>query len=238
MHQHMQHGCMTARTHDTEMTDEMTHLNETHDPALRSWLASANVANTDFPIQNLPFAVFRRKGEGWRGGVAIGDEVIDLEAVANAGIFTDLAARAVSAASESKLNALMAMGPTAWSALRLAISRAMREGSSQQVAISSCLIPQAKAEYDVPARIGDYTDFYTSIHHATNIGRQFRPDNPLLSNYKWVPIGYHGRSSSIVVSGHDIQRPLGKPCHPMPVNLYLVHANGWTSSLKWEFSLV
>ena len=89
----------------------------------------------------------------------------------------------------------------AWSALRLALSRALREGSPQQAALQACLVPQAEAEYDLPARIGDYTDFYTSIYHATNIGRLFRPDNPLLPNYKWVPIGYHGRSSSIVVSG-------------------------------------
>ena len=205
---------MTAHTRKVEIQNDMTRLNETHDPALRSWLASAHAANTDFPIQNLPFAVFRRKGEGWRGGVAIGDDIIDLAAVAKAGVFTGLAGEAASVGSENKLNALMAMGATAWSALRLAISRAMREGSPQQVAMSSCLVPQAQAEYDVPARIGDYTDFYTSIHHATNIGRQFRPDNPLLPNYKWVPIGYHGRSSSIVVSGHDIQRPLGQTMPP------------------------
>ncbi len=192
----------------------MTLLNETHDPALRSWLASANVAHTDFPIQNLPFAVFRRKGEAWRGGVAIGDDIIDLARVTHAGVFSGLAAQAASAGSHNKLNNLMAMGPHAWSAMRLAISRAMREGSPQQEALSQCLVSQVDAEYDVPACIGDYTDFYTSIHHATNIGRQFRPDQPLLPNYKWVPIGYHGRSSSIVVSGRDIQRPIGQTMPP------------------------
>jgi fumarylacetoacetase len=201
---------MTAHMSDVESQDNMTRVNETHDPALRSWLASANTATTDFPIQNLPFAVFRRKGETWRSGVAIGDEIIDLAAVAKGEIFTGLASQAAFAGAEIKLNTLMSMGPAAWSALRLAISRAMREGSQQQEALSLCLIPQTEAEYDVPARIGDYTDFYTSIYHATNVGRQFRPDNPLLPNYKWIPIGYHGRSSSIVVSGHDIQRPLGQ----------------------------
>ena len=192
----------------------MTRLNETHDPALRSWLAHANDGQTDFPIQNLPFAIFHRDGEAWRGGVAIGHDIIDLARVAQAGVFSGLAAQAAAAGAQDKLNALMALGPHAWSALRLALSRGLREGSSQQEALSQCLVAQDGVVYDVAARIGDYTDFYTSIHHATNIGRQFRPDNPLLPNYKWVPIGYHGRSSSIVVSGHDVQRPLGQTMPP------------------------
>ena len=192
----------------------MTRLNETHDPALRSWLAHANDGQTDFPIQNLPFAIFRRDGEAWRGGVAIGRDIIDLARVAQTGVFSGLAAQAAAAGAQDKLNALMALGPHAWSALRLALSRGLREGSPQQEALSQCLVAQDGVVYDVAARIGDYTDFYTSIHHATNIGRQFRPDNPLLPNYKWVPIGYHGRSSSIVVSGHDVQRPLGQTMPP------------------------
>ena len=192
----------------------MNLLNETHDPALRSWVASANAAGTDFPIQNLPFAVFRQPGQAWRGGVAIGDAIVDLAAVARAGLFTGLAGQAAQAGAQDKLNALMALGPQAWGALRLALSRALREGSPQQAALAACLVPQQGAAYDVPARIGDYTDFYTSVHHATNIGRQFRPDNPLLPNYKWVPIGYHGRSSSIVVSGKDFHRPVGQTMPP------------------------
>ena len=190
----------------------MTLLNETHDPSLRSWVASANAAGNDFPLQNLPFAVFRRKGSGeaFRGGVAIGDQILDLAAAAASGAFTGVAATAAQAGAQDKLNALMALGEAAWSALRLALSRALREGSAQQAALQGCLVPQAEAEYDVPARIGDYTDFYTSVHHATNIGKQFRPDNPLLPNYKWVPIGYHGRASSIVVSGHAFPRPKGQ----------------------------
>ena len=191
-------------------------LNETHDPALRSWVASAQVAGTDFPIQNLPFAVFRRQGssEAWRGGVAIGDQIVDLAAVAAAGVFTGDAAAAARAGAQDKLNALMALGPSAWSALRLALSRALREGAAEQGALQACLVPQAQAVYDVPARIGDYTDFYTSVHHATNIGRLFRPDNPLLPNYKWVPIGYHGRASSIGISGQSFRRPLGQTLPP------------------------
>ena len=190
----------------------MTLLNETHDPSLRSWVASANAAGNDFPLQNLPFAVFRRKGSGeaFRGGVAIGDQILDLAAAAASGAFTGVAATAAQAGAQDKLNALMALGEAAWSALRLALSRALREGSAQQAALQGCLVPQAEAEYDVPARIGDYTDFYTSVHHATNIGKQFRPDNPLLPNYKWVPIGYHGRSSSIGISGQSFKRPNGQ----------------------------
>ena len=194
----------------------MRTLNETHDPALKSWLASANTASTDFPIQNLPFAVFRRKAstETFRGGVAIGDQILDLAAVAKTRVLTGEAAAAAQAGAQDKLNALMALGTTAWSALRLALSRALREGSAAQAELQTCLVPQAEAEYDVPARIGDYTDFYTSVHHATNIGKQFRPDNPLLPNYKWVPIGYHGRASSIGVSGQQFRRPVGQTMPP------------------------
>lgn len=194
----------------------MSALNETHDPALRSWVTSANRPGCDFPIQNLPFAVFRRKhtGEAFRGGVAIGDQVVDLAAAVEAGVFSGDAADAAKAASADKLNALMAAGPGAWSALRKALSLALREGAEQQDVLQTCLVAQAAAEYDVPARIGDYTDFYTSIYHATNIGRQFRPDNPLLPNYKWVPIGYHGRASSIVVSGRAFRRPQGQTMPP------------------------
>ena len=185
-------------------------LNETHDPALRSWVACANPANADFPIQNLPFAVFRRQGtnEAFRGGVAIGDQILDLGAAS--GVFTGEAEVAARAAARDSLNALMALGPQSWSALRLALSRALREGSAAEARLAPLLLPQVDAEYTVPARIGDYTDFYTSVHHATNIGRQFRPDNPLLPNYKWVPIGYHGRASSIGVSGQSFQRPIGQ----------------------------
>ncbi len=194
----------------------MTMINETHDPALRSWVASANLAGTDFPIQNLPFASFRRQGsdESFRGGVAIGDQILDLAAVARAGLFGGDAGQAVLAGAQPQLNALMALGPSVWSVLRLALSRALREGSAEQATLQACLVPQAQAEYGVPARIGDYTDFYTSVHHATNIGKLFRPDNPLLPNYKWVPIGYHGRASSIGVSGQQFRRPVGQTMPP------------------------
>jgi len=175
-------------------------------------VSSANRADSDFPIQNLPFAVFRRRGgdEDWRGGVAIGDQVLDLAAVAGARAFGGLAGSALQVAAEPTLNRFMAMGPDAWSALRLALSRALREGAAQAAAWQGFLLPQADAEFRVPAQVGDYTDFYTSIHHATSVGRLFRPDNPLLPNYKWVPIGYHGRASSLGVSGQAFRRPRGQ----------------------------
>jgi fumarylacetoacetase len=186
-------------------------LDETHERGLRSWVASANLPGADFPIQNLPFGVFRRKdrSEPFRGGVAIGDQIVDLGAAARSGAFTGEAARAAQAGGEDRLNALMARGPRASRALRAGLSAALRDTASPAT-LQDCLVPQAQAEYEVPARIGDYTDFYTSVHHATNIGRQFRPDNPLLPNYKWIPIGYHGRASSIRVSGQAFRRPMGQ----------------------------
>ncbi|OZI26155.1 fumarylacetoacetase [Bordetella genomosp. 9] len=189
----------------------MTELNETHDPALRSWLQSANDDALGFPVQNLPFCVFRRAGstESWRPGTGIGDRILDLAALAQAGPFDGDAARALAACQGPDLNALMALDATCWSALRLALSRALRAGSPLQARIEPLLVAQADAEFSVPARIGDYTDFYISVHHATAIGRQFRPDNPLLPNYKWVPIGYHGRASSIGVGQH-FHRPVGQ----------------------------
>ena len=191
-----------------------TMLNPTHDPAARSSLASANQRGGDFPIQNLPFAVFRVRdsAEPFRGGVAIGDQVIDLARLSQAGCLKGLALDAAKAGAQTTLNALMAMGPAAWSALRHGLFGLLQAdaGASVQQAVQACLVPQSQVEYTVPAHIGDYTDFYTSVHHATNIGKQFRPDNPLLPNYKWVPIGYHGRASSIGISGQSFARPKGQ----------------------------
>jgi fumarylacetoacetase len=189
-------------------------LNETHDPRLSSWVAAANAAGTDFTLQNLPLGVFRRAGssQAFRGGVAIGDQIVDLAAALQAGVFdsASVGAAAATAAAQPVLNDLMAAGTQAWSALRLALSRALRVGSPQQAALRSCLLPQADAQFALPARIGDYTDFYTSIYHASAVGRLFRPDNPLLPNYKWMPIAYHGRCSSIAISGQQVQRPSGQ----------------------------
>lgn len=190
----------------------MIALNETHDAKRTSWVLSANGGQSDFPIQNLPFAVFRRKGDAqaWRGGVAIGDRIVDMAAACRAGVFQGPIAGTAQAAAQPTLNHLMSLGPRCHSALRKALSEALRSGAAQQAALEPCLVSQADAEYTVPARIGDFTDFYTSIHHATNAGKLFRPDNPLLPNYQWVPIGYHGRASSIVVSGRNFHRPKGQ----------------------------
>ncbi len=187
-------------------------LNATHDPALRSWVGSANRADTDFPIQNLPFGVFRRCGshESWRGGVAIGDEILDLGAPALQAIATGVAAEALAACRGPKLNPCLALGRQAWSSLRGFLSEVLRVDSSHAAELHSALVAQRDAEYAVPATIGGYTDFYASIHHATAVGRLFRPDNPLLPNYKWVPVGYHGRTSSIGVSGQTFPRPAGQ----------------------------
>jgi len=194
----------------------MAHPNATHDPSLNSWLASANQAACDFPIQNLPFAVFRRRGSGetFRGGVAIGDQILDLAALHASGLIGGAAAPALAAAADDSLNRFMALGQPAWSALRQALSDALRAGSHLQAKLGDCLLPQAQAEYKLPASIGDYTDFYTSLHHATRVGQLFRPDNPLLPNYKWVPVGYHGRSSSISISGQSFRRPRGQTKAP------------------------
>jgi fumarylacetoacetase len=190
----------------------MTYLNETHDPALQSWVVSANVPDNGFPIQNLPFGIFRNAGstEALRPGTAIGDKILDLAALARSKPWTGLAAEALDACTGSDLNPLMGLGSAHWSALRLALSRALRTGSPMQATLEPMLVDRDKAELALPARIGDYTDFYISIHHATAVGKQFRPDNPLLPNYKWVPIGYHGRASSIGVSGQRFPRPVGQ----------------------------
>ncbi len=194
----------------------MSLINETHDINLTSWVESANVDNCDFPIQNLPFAEFRRKGsdEAFRGGVAIGDQVIDLAKLSKLNVLTGDAKTAADAASEATLNTFMGLGGQYWSALRLALSKALRAGSEHQQALSDTLVVQSDIEFSLPCRIGDYTDFYTSIYHATAVGSLFRPDNPLLPNYKWVPIGYHGRSSSIDVSGQTFHRPKGQTKAP------------------------
>ncbi len=226
-------------------------LNETHDAGLRSWVASANTGACDFPIQNLPHAVFRRAGsqEAWRGGVAIGDQVLDLARASEARALGAAVQPQLAAAAQPRLNDYMAMGPAAWSALRLALSRALREGAAEQAVLQPLLIPLAEVEYTVPAQVGDYTDFYTSVHHATNVGKLFRPDNPLMENYKWVPIGYHGRASSLRVSGVDFRRPLGqlkapdaapalKPCarldYELEMGIYTSGGNAWGEAISMD----
>ncbi|MFL5577504.1 MAG: fumarylacetoacetase [Gemmatimonadaceae bacterium] len=189
-------------------------MTSTHDPSLRSWISSANASDVDFPLQNLPFGVFRRAGTGEarRVGVAIGDQVLDVGACVRAGLLRGAGAEACDGAAS--LNALMSAGGAAWSELRTQLSALLRadtpEGARAEPLAARLLVPIAGAELFVPAEVGDYTDFYASVHHATNVGSMFRPDNPLLPNYKYVPIGYHGRASSLVVSGAPVRRPAGQ----------------------------
>jgi len=174
---------------------------ETHDPELKSWVESANDPASDFPIQNLPFGVFRRKGakEKPRGGVAIGDQILDLAAL---GIDTG-----------PSLNTLAAAGPRAWREVRKGISNFLAVKTYRKN-LTRHLLPMKKAELFVPVAIGNYSDFYVGIHHALGVGKLLRPDNPLLPNYKWLPIGYHGRASSVVISGTPIVRPQGQTRAP------------------------
>ncbi|MBA3406256.1 MAG: fumarylacetoacetase [Gemmatimonadaceae bacterium] len=192
----------------------MTHaINATHDPALRSWVASANESDTDFPVQNLPFGVFSDgPGDASRAGVAIGDQILDVSACVREGLLD--ASVTAAACAEPRLNRLMSLGRPALSSLRARLSEILRSDTATGAAAASMseriLVPMSAAAMKVPAAIGDYTDFYASIHHATNVGAMFRPDNPLLPNYKYIPIGYHGRSSSIVTSGTAVRRPAGQ----------------------------
>jgi fumarylacetoacetase len=169
-------------------------IDDTHDPALASWIASANDASTDFPIQNLPFGRFRLGDAGPRIGVAIGDRIVDLQ---RAGFIDD-----------AGMSALMASGKVR--ELRRMLSMQLRAGSANRATLERALIAQSDVTMALPCEIGDYTDFYASVHHATTVGKQFRPDTPLLPNYKWVPIGYHGRASSIRASPQSFARPNGQ----------------------------
>jgi fumarylacetoacetase len=176
-------------------------IDETHAPDLQSWVVSANDPQTDFPVQNLPLGRFRSPGAGhWHIGVAIGDQVLDLEA---AGLV-----------DHGDMNRLMSAPIDVRRALRKALSEGLRSSSALEGPWRAALVAQSQIEMGVPCRIGDYTDFYASIHHATTVGKQFRPDNPLLPNYKWVPIGYHGRASSIIASGQSFRRPVGQKRRP------------------------
>ncbi len=179
---------------------------------MKSWVVSANQADCDFPLENLPYGVFRR-GQNAAIGIAIGDQILDLQACAQRGLLPRLRHDAVAACSLESLNALMALGRSAWSSVRTGVMALLdqdRADAETQARVKPLLIPMRDAEMQLPAQIGDYTDFYASIHHATRVGKLFRPDNPLLPNYKYVPIGYHGRASSVVVSGQEIRRPSGQ----------------------------
>ncbi len=185
------------------------------DPELKSWVDSANQPGCDFPVQNLPFGVFRHPERKIANiGVAIGELALDLRTSADAGLLQPLSPEITAACQESTLNALMALGREHANALRGNLSR-MLTSPAQRASVEPHLRQQRDIIMLLPAQIGDYTDFYASIFHATNVGKLFRPDNPLLPNYKWVPIGYHGRASSIVISGTEVRRPSGQLADPM-----------------------
>lgn len=189
-------------------------MDDTHNPDRTSWVESANTPDTDFPIQNLPFGVFRRRGTNAtpRVGVAIGEMVLDVvDAAERAPSEFTGNAEAIAACDTPSLNALMSLGRRQTTVLRETIANAL--DASNKVARTeahAALIPMCDVEMRLPAQIGDYTDFYASIYHATNVGSMFRPDNALLPNYKYVPIGYHGRASSMVSSDTPVKRPVGQ----------------------------
>jgi fumarylacetoacetase len=190
-------------------------VNDTHDASRRSWIQAANSADADFPIQNLPFGVFSRRGESDRRiGVAIGDQIVDVREGTRANLWSGEAAEIAQLCEQPSMNALAEAPRSAQSAFRARLSELLTGSEGQQNAInpipSAALVPIKDAQMHLPAVIGDYTDFYASIYHATTVGKLFRPDNPLLPNYKYVPIGYHGRASSIVLSGADVFRPSGQ----------------------------
>src|ERR1700749_2367485 len=187
----------------------------TCDPALHSWGKSAEAAGTDFPIQNLPYGVARIPGEATpRVVTAIGDRALNLYALAQAGVLAGLDDTVLAGCRQTTLNPLMALPRAALRTLRERLSALLEEARVEtmrhRAILESALTPQSAVEMQVPATIGDYTDFYASIFHATNVGKLFRPDNPLLPNYKYVPIGYHGRASSIVPSGTTGRRARGQ----------------------------
>ena len=190
-------------------------LDETHDSKVQSWVESANVAGSDFPIQNLPFGVFRRREEGAeaRVGIAIGDHILDVAGVRSESLLAEEGLRlAANACASDSLNSLMTLGAGPRRALRQRLYAILRQDApaSDRQAASRHLVAQSDVDMLLPAIVGDYTDFYASIFHATNVGKLFRPDNPLLPNYKYIPIGYHGRASSLVPSGTPVPRPSGQ----------------------------
>ncbi len=189
-----------------------TQVNATHDPARRSWVESAN-AGGDFPIQNLPLGVFHRGDGKRRGGVAIGNQVLDLSAAVAAGLLTGQAAEAARAAAGPSLNPIMALGNDAAAALRAGVSDLLRIDSparSRAQSVAGLLLAQREAAMVLPADIGAFTDFLTSIYHTERSGRQTRPDNPLPPAFKHLPIAYNSRASSVRVSGEAVTRPNGQ----------------------------
>jgi fumarylacetoacetase len=200
----------------------MSGIDETHDPRRESWVTSAN-GHREFPIQNLPFGVFSPPGGAPRGGVAIGDMVFDLATALEARLFSGEAEKAAEAAAGPVLNPLMALGAPARLALRKRVSELLAADTAERAKIEAMagrlLHPAGQCTLHLPAAIGEFTDFFAGIHHARNGGRRRDPNNPLSPNYKYVPVAYHSRASSVRASNVPIRRPNGQrkaPDEPAP----------------------
>jgi fumarylacetoacetase len=186
-----------------------TAIDETHDINLRSWIDGAD-GHPFFPIQNLPIGIFEPKQRHARAGAAIGDQIIDLVRLRDDGLLEGDAALFANACEGGALNSALALGSGPRRALRARLVELLRSDSPFQKRVARALHEASECAMRLPATIGDYTDFYVGIHHATHVGKLFRPDNPLLPNYKWMPIGYHGRASSVQPSGSAVRRPCGQ----------------------------
>ena len=209
-------------------------LDATHDPALRSWVDHANMPDCPTPIQNLPFARLRPLGsdEPWRVGVAIGDMILDLKLALQQCPWAEDVEPMIEPLAEGRLADFMALGRPAWKRVRAALSEALAADSVQGPFLELCLLGAQEVEFELPCTIGDYTDFYAGIHHARAVGGLIRPDHPLLPNYLWVPIGYHGRASSVILEGGTIRRPMGQIKTEAEVPLF-----GPTRRLDYELEL-
>ncbi|HWZ51446.1 MAG TPA: fumarylacetoacetase [Granulicella sp.] len=207
----------------------MPGVDHTHSPELGSWVPGTD-GHADFPIQNLPLGVFSPPGGEARGGIAIGDSILDLRTLYESGLLDGRAQAACLAASGATLNPVLAHGAEARTELRRGVSALLSRGAAERPEL---LHRAAGCQMYMPAQVGDYTDFYAGIHHATNVGKLFRPDSPLMPNYKWVPIGYHGRASSLRPSGVAVRRPNGQRKRPEDA----VPSFGPTRSLDFELEL-
>jgi fumarylacetoacetase len=178
---------------------------------LVSWVASAHDEGTDFPLENLPLCVFRRAGsaQDWRIGSAIGSQILDLRQAVETGLLTGLPAALIEACGQASLNALFGLGTDSVRALRLKLQALLADVAEDRQRTQTCLVPQVDAEHALPMQVGDYTDFLSSYNHAYNVGMMLRPGEPVLPNFHTIPIAYHGRSSSLLVSGEPVYRPRG-----------------------------
>ena len=202
----------------------------------KSWIGSANEPGGGFPLQNLPFCAFEAAGGQPHLGVGIGAFVLDLHEAAGTSLLGSIGDDARAACRAATLNALMECGADATARLRRVLMEMLRaEATADQIAaIEPLLHPLDRIVFRKPISVGNYSDFYASLHHATNVGRMFRPEQPLLPNYKFVPIGYHGRASSLVISGSSVVRPQGQMRLSSADTPIFGPSANWTTSWRWE----